>query len=190
MMEIERVYHASSAQGLEVINPFMSSHGESLVYATADPLIAAVFLGRKGGDLTCAVGRDSKTKKVYICERFQDALSTRYDLAASIYTLSSEGFIEGFTGWKEEVVCKSAVNPISEIKISNAKDYLEELENEGLMIIKKYPERFPWIPEDDQDLVQKMIRWYGMAGPIILKNVKEYQPNLLSAIEQKLGIIA
>ncbi|MCL0099232.1 hypothetical protein M1O16_05320, partial [Dehalococcoidia bacterium] len=60
--------------------------------------MAALFLSGKGGDLTCAVGRDGDIP--YVCERFVGAFDYRYaNVSGSIYVLPSETFMENKTQW-------------------------------------------------------------------------------------------
>jgi len=56
-------------------------------------------MGTKGGDFTCAVGRDPNTDKPYICERFKGAFDLRYDgVKGSIYVLPGENFMKIVAG--------------------------------------------------------------------------------------------
>lgn len=95
---LDRVYHGSQVQGLKVIRPHRSTQGKRWVYATKDPVLAACFLGNRGGDFTCAVGRDTVTGKPFICERFKGAFELRYrGVRGSIYVLPGDIFREGET---------------------------------------------------------------------------------------------
>jgi len=52
-------------------------HGKPWVYATEDPVLTACFLGGNlGGNFTCTIGRDPKTGKPFLCERFPGLLSS------------------------------------------------------------------------------------------------------------------
>jgi len=182
-----RVYHSSQKQGLKKISPHKSTHGHNWVYATLDMVMAAAFLGTKGGDFTCAVGRDSNTDKPYICERFKGAFDLRYDgVKGSIYVLPDENFMREQTLWQEEVVAEGAVEPLAEIKVDNAKQYLLKLEKSGKLNIKYYPEKIAGIPRDDSDLVKRVVVWSQKFGDEILERVKEYHPHLLSRVKKAL----
>jgi len=182
-VEYERVYHSSQVQGLEVINPSQSTHGGSWVYATWDIVMSAAFLGTRGGDLTCCVGRDSETGKPYICERFEGAFALRYGgVQGSIYVLPGDKFVAGKTPWEEEVVCDEAVALIREIRVENAQNYLLALADEGRLIVKFYPDRVDGIPEDDGDLVYRAAVWHKQFGDKIIERVKQYQPHLLDRV--------
>ena len=179
------VYHASEVHGLKVIRPAVSTHGEKWVYAAKDLVMAALFLSGKGGDLTCAIGREGGIP--YVCERFAGAFEHRYGgVSGSIYVLPGESFVEGRTGWEEEVVSEEEVYPVEEIRVEDAKGFLEELAREGKLRILLYPERVEEIPEDDEDLVYRGIVWTRQWGEVILEEFKRYHPHLISRIREGL----
>lgn len=179
------VYHASSIKGLTLIKPSISTHGERWVYATKDIVMAALFLSNKGGDLTCAVGREDGVP--YICERFHGAFDYRYaNVSGSIYILPSQTFIENKTQWEEEVVSESEVTPLQEIKINDVKTYLIDLSKNSKLKIFLYPDRPDEIPDDDEDLVCRGIIWTRKWGDGVLKDFKKYHPNLILRIKKGL----
>lgn len=177
----DTLYHASPAQGLTEIVPHISTHGQSWVYATDDRAVAAIFLGRLGGDFTCASG--IYQGKPYLCERFAGAFERRYGSAAgSIYVLPSADFLAGQTSYGKDLVCSRPVKPLDEIKIASAKDYLLGLAAEDKLLIKFHPERF-CTPEDDEDLVQKAVRMYQRSGSSVLEQVQDFHPHLLRRVQ-------
>lgn len=181
------VYHASKTQGLTLIKPSISTHGKMWVYATKDVTMAALFLSGKGGDLTCAVGRDIETGIPYVCERFAGAFDYRYaNVSGSIYVLPSETFMENKTQWEEEVVSESEVTPVEEIKINDVKRFLIELSDNGRLKIFFYPNRPLEIPDDDEDLVCRGIIWTRKWGEKILESFRKYHPHLISRIQKGL----
>ena len=175
-----RLYHASPVQGLTEIIPHLSTHGHRWVYATDELAVAAVFLGRLGGDFTCASGVYQGVP--YLCERFAGAFDRRYgSIQGSIYVLPGENFLPGQTSYSKDFVCPEAVEPLSEIRVDNAGDYLLRLASEGKLIIKFYPERF-CIAEDDIDLVEKALRMYQRSGEEALAQVRDFHPQLLGRV--------
>ena len=178
------LYHASPVQGLTQIIPHVSTHGRSWVYATDDLAVAVVFLGRLGGDFTCASGMVSG--KPYLCERFAGAFDRRYGSAAgSIYVLPGDSFASGQTSYSKDLVSSQAVKPLEEMKVANAKKYLLRLEADGNLILKFYPERF-CIADDDNDLVLKAVRMYRRFGQKVLEQVQEFHPNLLQRVKTEI----
>jgi len=179
------VYHALETQGLTLIKPSFSTHGERWVYATKDIVMAALFLSGKGGDLTCAVGREGDIP--YVCERFVGAFDYRYaNVSGSIYVLPSETFIENETQWEEEVVSESEVTPVEEMRIDDVKGFLIEQSDNGKLKILFYPNRIAEIPDDDEDLVYRGIIWTRKMGEIILENFRKYHSHLISRIQRGL----
>jgi len=181
------VYHSSIKQNLKKISPNISTHDENWIYATTSIEMSAVFLSGRGGDLTCQVGRDTLTNKVFICERFKDSFIYRYDnFSGSIYILPENKFIKGKTGWDEEVVCNEEVEIIKEIKISDVKSYILSLIEEERVILVKYPNKIGQIPNDDEDLVYRGIIWTRQYGKDVLDDFKKLHPNLLIRIQKGL----
>jgi len=175
-----RLYHASPVQGLTRLIPRVGTHGQSWVYATDDVAVASVFLGRLGGDFTCASGVYQGMP--YLCERFAGAFERRYGTTqGSIYVVPGENFRAGRTSYSKDFVCTEAVGTLDEIRVDNAKDYLLHLAFEGKLMVKFYPERF-CIAEDDQDLVEKAARMYRQSGEKVLEQVKDFHPQLLGRI--------
>lgn len=185
MMKANQVYHSSQMKGLEAIQPQQSSHGEDWIYATKDIVTAAAFLGTEGGDFTCTVGRDPDSGMPFICERFQGAFDLRYqEVEGSIYVLPADTFVEGKTQWAEEVVSRQAVEPVREIRVDDAKEYLLGLAQEGKLRIAFYPDKIAYVPEDDQDLVYRAALWHKQFGGGILARIKKYHPNLLPRVKK------
>ena len=179
------LYHASPVQGLTKIMPRVGTHGQSWVYATDDIAVAAVFLGRLGGDFTCASGvHDGRP---YLCERFAGAFEQRYGKASgSLYVLPGDGFLIGQTSYSKDLVCAEAVTPLEERQVDNAKDYLLTLAAEEKIVLKFYPERY-CIPDDDSDLVTNAVRMYAQFGQKVLDQVQEFHPGLLDRVKEEVA---
>jgi len=185
---VKAVYHGSPQGGLSVIAPVVSTHGERWVYACKDAVMAALFLSRTGGDLTCGVGREEEAGLPYLCERFAGALGLRYaGKRGSIYTLPADTFVEGQTGWEEEVVSPVAVRPIAELVVDDVLRHLADLAQRGLLRIYRYPARSPIIPADDEDLVMRGIMWTREKGEAVLDSFQRYHPHLVGRIQQGLA---
>jgi hypothetical protein len=182
------VYHCSQIQGLDEIKPHPSSHAKNWVYATKDLVMAAAFLGTTGGDLTCSVGRDEETGKVFICERFTGAFDVRYaGVSGAIYILPGKEFVAGQTQWDEEVVSSQSIKPVREIPVPDAKAFLLQMAKAEKVIIKYYPDKIAYIPEDDEDLVYRAVIWYQNIGDEVLKRFKKYQPGLLPRVKKAIA---
>ena len=168
----EEVYHCSPVQGLTLITPRISTHGQSWVYATGNEVMSSVFLGREGGDFTCGTG--TLNGMPYVIERFEGAIELRYgSKRGSLYVLPGQGFGAGRTTWSHDLVSEEAVAPLREIKVHDAKDHLLRLAAEGRLIVKFYPERFEGMPDDDEDLVERAAAWNSVEG------LRKYHPGLV-----------
>ena len=179
------LYHASPIQGLTQIVPHVGTHGQSWVYATDNIAVAAVFLGRLGGDFTCASGVCDG--RPYLCERFAGAFERRYVMASgSLYVLPGDGFLAGQTSYSKDFVSTEAVKPLDEIRVDNAGDYLLRLATEGRIVIKFYPERY-CIAADDSDLVKRAARLYERLGQKALDQVQEFHPDLLDRVKDEIA---
>lgn len=171
-----------------MITPVVSTHGEWWVYACKDAVMAALFLGGVGGDLTCAVGREEGTGLPFVCERFATAFELRYaGKSGSICTLPADTFVQGKTGWEEEVVSPVAVRPIAELVVGDVMRHLEDLAERGLLRIYRYPARPPIIPADDEDLVLRGIVWTREKGETIFDSFQRYHPHLVGRIRRGLA---
>lgn len=180
-----RLYHASPVQGLTRLVPRVGTHGQNWVYATDDLAVAAVFLGRLGGDFTCASGIYDGVP--YLCERFAGALERRYGSACgSVYIVPGENFRAGQTSYSKDFVSSEAVEPFDEIKVDDARDYLLRLAAEGRILVKFYPERF-CIAKDDEDLVEKAVRMCRQSGEEVLEQVKDFHPQLLGRVVEAIA---
>ena len=179
------LYHASPVQGLTQIVPRVGTHGQSWVYATDNIAVAAVFLGRLGGDFTCASGVCDG--RPYLCERFAGAFDRRYGKASgSLYVLPGDGFLTGQTSYSKDFVSAEAVTPLEERRVDNAKDYLLRLAAEDALVIKFYSERC-CIPDDNSDLVRKAVQMYQRFGKRVLDQVQEFHPGLLDRVRDEIA---
>lgn len=179
--DIQVLYHASPIQGLSQLLPQSGSHGYVWVYATPDPVIASLFLGRLGGDLTCNVG--TLGGHPYLRERFRGAFDLRYGTgSASLYVLSAEGFESGKTSWRSDWVCEQPVIPMQEMQIDNVRNHLLELVREGRLSLHRYPDEPDANATEESDLIQIFVRLYEKGGEKVRDHVERYYPQLLAQV--------
>lgn len=156
------VYHASKVQGLKLIEPRVSSHGQAWVYAAPDLATAAMFLGKHHNFI---LGSGHVDDLPYIVERFPGAFEqAKGGVAGSIYVLPADTFMLGQTTWAGDWVSASAVQPIDEIQVVNANAFLLDLAQNERLVIKFYPERFEHIPDDDSDLIEMALELQAQHG--------------------------
>ncbi len=182
------VYHSSKTQGLKTIEPRISTHEKSWVYALKSPEHSILFMGNNH-DLINQIGNDVNGE-LYIFERFAGALEHAYKgEEGSIYTLDAGDFKAGMTSWDPEVICEHACPVIKEEKIDNVLDKILELDKESKIKVYRFPNRPPGVPADNSDLIDKAARWAsrpGKAGEHVLEEIKKYLPDLLDKVKERM----
>lgn len=150
---MEYVYHGSKVHDLKELTPHQSTHG-NYIYATPNKSIAIVMSKCCGNDITYTFGRNDQSKPYDLVERVVDAFDKMYSNDFSLYTLEANGFKDIHTGFNE-VVSEHLVKVLKEEKYDNVFDAVKKLEEEGKIIIYRYPNRPYYIPSDDSDLLEK-----------------------------------
>ena len=181
------VYHASNQAGLKALIPCKSTHRQSWVYATTDIAFSAIFLYDGAGDLCCSSGLSNGGP--YIYERWRGAFYDAYSgKQGAIYELSGKTFQRSSLLVPVEVISEVAVPVLREIVIVDAMSYLIDLQDEGKIQIFLHDQRPSWIPDDDQDLVDRMVRWTKEnPGSDWLTYAEKHHPHLLNRIRQGLS---
>ena len=151
------VYHGSNASNLKIIKRNKSTHKQNWVYATKSEAIATIFLSKNGSDLYYYLGNIKN--KVILVERKKGMFKKIFNTSGSIYKLNSINFKENMTGWSEEVVSNYDENVINEKKIDSVYEELIKLDKEDKIKLYLYPDRPPFIPLDNSDLIPKVIKW-------------------------------
>lgn len=182
------VYHASRKQGLTIIEPNISTHDKSWVYATKNREESLMHLGR-GDDLIIQKG--AINDQLYIAERFEGALEYAYgEQSGSVYTLEGASFYEGKTSYQLEVVSEDVCRVVSEEKIDNILDEILRAEEDRIIKIFRYPDLPKFVPLDKSDLVEQYRnsreslvrrgRWES-----VISKIKEFHPELLEKISRE-----
>lgn len=175
------VYHSSKIQNLKIIEPRVSTHGNSYVYAMISPEFSALFLG-DSYDLINQIELSRDSKKLVIIERFKNSLEVGYkNFNGSIYTLSAENFKEGITGWKPELVSEYSEKVLSEEKIPDALDYILKLEKLGKINIYRYPNISDFYTEKTwyEECIEKAVSFAKNNFIKIESDMKKYHPEKL-----------
>lgn len=183
------VYHASPRSHLRVIMPSISTHGQSYVYACLDPDMAAVFLSRYGGDLTCQVLRCQGLP--CIVERYQGAWEERYKgRTGSLYSLPAGTFTSSVTTWREEVVSTEQVPVYEETHVPDVEVFLLDLAGHRRLWIARFPELVPCLPANEFDYVETIADWIraGKTLEVMAREVLDtHRPDLRKQVESVLG---
>ncbi len=135
---IRYVYHSSKTQGLKTIQPRVSTHRTSWVYALEKPEYCLMFLGNHSD----AINQTGFINGIpYIAERFESALEYAYkNKRGSIYTLEGLDFKTGMTTFTSEFVCDHSCKVINEKKIEDVLKEILHLESEEKIKIYRYPD--------------------------------------------------
>lgn len=178
------LYHSSKIQWLKTIEPRVSTHGNCWVYAMEKPEYCLMFLGNHS-DIINQTGFIDGIP--YIVERFEGSLEYAFkNKIGSIYTLEGTDFKAGMTTFNRELVCDHSCVVLEEQKIEDALKDILQLEIEGKIKIYRYPNLPSWMPADKSDLIEKVVEWAKKPGSIILETVKEFHPDILGEVIQKL----
>lgn len=153
------VYHGSSIPNLKIIKPNESTHLKKWVYACASKAISIIFLSPLGNDLYYSLSGDGINYPVELVERKKGMFKKIFDCSGYIYKLDATNFKSGQTSWTAELVSDKEEKVIETICIENAYKELIKLNEEGLIKIYLYPERPNRIPNDNSDLIYKVIKW-------------------------------
>ena len=156
------VYHGSSIPNLKIIKPNESTHMKKWVYACASKAISIIFLSPLGNDLYYSLSGDGINYPVELVERKKGMFKKIFDCSGYIYKLDATNFKSGQTSWTAELVSDKEEKVIETIYIENAYKELIKLNEEGLIKIYLYPERPNRIPNDNSDLIFKVINWQKM----------------------------
>lgn len=183
------VYHASAQSGLKRLEPRKSTHRQPWVYATVELAMSAVFLSSEGGDLSCSTGLSNG--EIYIYERWPGAFDARYKgRTGSIYELPGDTFEGGRTSFKAEVISEVEVPILREIEIEDTKSHLMSLRDNGQIRIFMNDERPSWIPDDDQDLVDRIVQWSnGNQDSSSVRYAKKHLSHLIESIHKRFATV-
>lgn len=179
------VYHSSNTRGLSKLEPRVSTHEEPWLYATRDLATSVLFIGCSS-DLICQIGT-SLDGVPHIYERFEGALEYGYSKqSGSVYVLDGSTFREGMTSFSGEVISEVSVDVIEEIYIDDALEFLLKLEEEGRLLIYRYPNTPPNVVDPKEGIVERAVEWASGPEGQVVKDIREFHPDLLEEVRLKL----
>lgn len=153
------VYHGSSIPNLKIIKTNESTHMKKWVYACVSKAISTIFLSPLGNDLYYSLSGDGIDYPVELVERKSDMFKKIFNCSGYIYKLDASNFKSGQTGWSAEVVSEKDEEVLEVEYIENVYDELIKLNKEGLIRLYLYPKKPNRIPQDNSDLIPKVIKW-------------------------------
>lgn len=184
------VYHGSKEHGLKRIEPMKSTHG-NYVYATKEKVLALHFSGRCGDDLTYDIGHfDTKKDGPWeLVENIPGAFEKMYSNSSSIYSFKDDTFKDIHTGF-EEVVSEVGVDVINEEYCENVYEGLLKAENDGLLVIYRYPNKPVNFKQDGSDILDKYRYYKNTLNMDISKNEFDRLVYLHPELLQKINDLA
>ena len=182
------VYHGSREHGIKRLEPRKSTHGVYL-YATPEKVLALVFSGRCGDDLTYDIGHfdTDKNGPWELVENIPGAFDKMFSNSSSIYELSDDTFKNIHTGF-EEVVSEVCVDVVNEEYCENVFEGLLKAEKEGLVKIYRYPNKPSSFKSDGLDILDKWRFYKNKMNKEFTKNEFDrliyLHPNLMTKINE------
>lgn len=184
------VYHGSKERGIKRLEPRKSTHGV-YVYATPEKVLALIFSGRCGDDLTYSLGHfdTDKNGPWELVENIPLAFDKMFSNCSSIYSISDETFKDIHTGFAE-VVSEVGVSVIKEEFCENVFEGILDAEMEGLVKIYRYPNKPNCIKQDGSDILDKWRYYKNKLNKVFGKNdfdrIIYLHPNLMGQINELL----
>jgi hypothetical protein len=173
------LYHGTNISGLTHLVPRETVYGRKLVYATPDPIFAAIFTNRPGGSLVQATGRDPETGIPYLVERKESTIETNYaGRQGSIYSVLKDRFHQHDGHWQEEWVSANAVEIVDETVIYDLREHLLALEQMKAITIVYFQDRWKHFAGTDDQLVRAALVLVERFGAAAVELIERYQPQL------------
>ena len=136
-------YHISSTKGITYLEPRVSTHKKSWVYALTNPNIGLIFAGRddlgnKADDSFTKFGvtEDNIPEVFELFEGCLDNILNNKD--CYIYILEDSGFKRNQTSWAPEWVSEHKTKVIDSIYIPDILEEIKELNRQGKYVIHYY----------------------------------------------------
>ncbi|NQY43111.1 MAG: hypothetical protein HRT87_07210 [Legionellales bacterium] len=152
------VFHGSRIRGLKTLIPKQSTHKKQFVYATIEPIVAALFIASHSDFDLYISGSGKISDPLVVVERYRNAFKLLRDIKGSLYAMSDKNF-EHKTNWEAELVSFKPEDIIFEYKIDNLWDFLTLSQKDGKTKLYYYPNHPKDVPVDDQDIIEKSILW-------------------------------
>ena len=164
----DKLYHVSHISDLQVLEPRVSTHGKSYVYATKNLTVALLFGSNKSmGDLDGIYGGGCGDRKPYFYEAYPGFFKRRFE---NIYEVDPTDFMEGKTSYKAEVVSEKPVKILKCTKVENLEKALLDLSKKGELDLRFYEKDNPeYVGVINKHIKDRIVR-YG-----ILDKKDQYQ---------------
>lgn len=192
-MKEKKLYHVSHIAGLSVLEPKVSTHGKSYVYATRSLPVALLFGSYKSmGDLDGMYGGGCNGCKPYFYEGFEGSFKRRFEQTESyIYEVDPTDFEEGKTSYAAELVSEKPVKVLKCTKIDDLHKTLLDLAEKGELDLRFYEKNNPQYVETMNNHIRDRIIKFGILEDkeaYSYKFCKWYHTHILEELELKTEI--
>lgn len=175
------LYHASKETGLKYLEPRLSTHGKSFVYAIRNKITAVLF-GAPKDDFDLLIDEIDGIPHLYEC--YPNAADRIYSgKKCSLYAVGEEGFLTNVTGWDPELVCEHTVPVIREEYIDDIFSYLNHAAAESKCVIHRYSEEQTYQSMLREELEER-IAYFGLSEDDIRKD-----PRIAHFAEQRTNLV-
>lgn len=182
------VYHGTSVGGIKVLKPNTSTHLKSYVYATANKVVALLFMSHDNGDLDVLIsGCGTIEEPCILIERWNGAFKKRYNKSGYLYTLNSKNFKKEIGLWGPEVVSGNEEKVLKEEYIPCIYDELRKYSETGEIKLFKYPDRPFYVPIDNSDLIERYSNYEKNGIHGALKDVLNVYPEFEDIVFAKMN---
>lgn len=180
------LYHVSNIRGLKVLEPRLSTHGKSYVYAINN-MVTALLFGASKDDFDFLMDENELGIPV-VYECYPNAFEKIYsNKSCSVYGIDESGFMGGKTGWNPELVNENKVDILSETIIDNLYEKLIEAENNGRLIIHRFENSNEYKKIISNHIVDRLIRFGVLDNPIKDDRLLMYFENIISVLKDILN---
>lgn len=188
----KKLYHATHIPNLEVLEPNVSTHGESYVYVTKDLTVALFFGSNKSmGDLDGPYGGGCDGRKPYFYEAYPGFFKRRFNVPGYVYEVDPTDFVEGKTSYKAELVSEKPVKILKCTKVDNLYETLLNLSKEGKLDLRFYEKDNPkYVEVINNHIKDRIIRYKILENKDSYKYrfCKDFFPEIVMELEAELNM--
>ena len=154
-----KLYHVSTEPNLKVLEPLISTHGKSYVYATSNLEFALLFGGiESAGDFDGIYG--IKDSLPFFYEAYKGALKRRFEGAKCyIYEVDPSNFEKNKTSFRGEVVSEKPVKVINCKVVDNLYQHLLQLNENRKLKLRFFEETEEYRKMIHDHILDRIIRF-------------------------------
>lgn len=162
---MKKLYHVSATPDIKVLEPHVSTHGVSYVYATSDLNLALMFGSKKSlGDFDGILGLNEG--KPCFFEAYPNALERRFKgECCYIYEVDPTNFEEGKTSFSPEVVSIKPAKVLKCTKVDDLYRVINKLIKQGKIDFHKFSTAPEYVEQMEHHIKDRIIRFGILKNP-------------------------